>query len=456
MEEDRLRQEIRRNIEVFFNSKGQKRFIPGKTKIQYSGPVYDEEEVKAIMEAILDGWFGVGKRAHEFQRRFAEFLGVEETILTNSGSSANLLAISALMSPQFHRRLSPGDEVIVSALSFPTTFNPIIQNGLFPVVLDIELGTYNIDVGQLEEAVSPRTKAIMLLHNLGNPCDMDAVMALAEKYEIFLVEDNCDALGAKFDGRLTGTFGLLSTLSFYVAHHITMGEGGAVCTSHEDLAKIVLSLRDWGRACPCPICVFSIDPNATCKLRFRSRVGILPPGYDTKYLYTNIGYNFKPLEFQAAMGLVQLQRLPKFIEERKANFQRLYAFFQGYEDFFILPRSLPKAEPSPFAFPLTLKDGAPFTRRELVTYYEECNIETRLFFSGNIVRHPAYLGLRYRPLSDLANADKVMRDGFFLGVYPGITAEMMDYALNKTKEFLERFAVKRGSKGKRAKRDEKG
>jgi len=237
---------------------------------------------------------------------------------------------------------------------------------------------------------------------------------------------------------------------------MTMGEGGAVCTSDEDLAKIVLSLRDWGRACPCPVCVFSVDPNARCELRFRTRVGILPAGYDTKYVYTNIGYNLKPLEFQAAMGLIQLERLPRFIKERKANFQRLYAFFQDYEDFFILPRSLPRAEPSPFAFPLTIKDGATFSRKELVGYYEECNIETRLFFSGNIVRHPAYQGLRYRPISDLRNADKVMRDGFFLGVYPGITEEMMDYVLKKTREFLERFTPKRGSKGRRTKRDAKG
>jgi len=440
VEEKILRQHIRANIDALFSSRGRKEFVPGKTKIQYSGPVYDEEEVKGMLESILDGWFGVGRRTHEFERRFSDFLGVDNTIVTNSGSSANLLAMSALMSPQFHGQLSAGDEVIVPALSFPTTFNPIIQVGLVPVVIDIELGTYNLDSTHLEEAISPRTRAIMLLHNMGTPCDMDAVMAVAREHDLFVIEDNCDSLGAKFGGRLTGTFGLLSTVSFYVAHHMTMGEGGAVCTSDGDLAKIVLSIRDWGRACTCPVCVFSIDPNATCELRFRSRAGILPEGYDTKYLYTNIGYNLKPLEFQAAMGLVQLDRLPGFIEQRKSNFQSLHLFFQEYEDLFILPRSLPKAEPSPFAFPLTVRDTAPFTRKQLVAYYERCNIETRLFFSGNIVRHPAYQGLHYRGIGDLANADKVMRDGFFLGVYPGITEAMMDYVFRKTAEFVERSA----------------
>jgi CDP-6-deoxy-D-xylo-4-hexulose-3-dehydrase len=414
----------------------ERQFIPGVTKIQYSGPSFDDKELVALMDAILDGWFGVGKRANLFEERFSKLIGQSYGVLTNSGSSANLLAISALKSSRFEKRLVAGDEVIVPATAFPTTVNPIIQNNLRPVFVDVAVGTYNIDVDQLDKSISPKTRAILILHNLGNPCQMKRILEIADEHNLYLIEDNCDALGAKYGGQYTGSFGIMSTCSFYVAHHITMGEGGIVLTNDEKLAVILRSLRDWGRSCTCPVCVVVRNPNAQCSKRFKRQFKSLPNGYDGRYVYEEIGYNLKPLEFQAAMGLVQLEKLSGFIAKRNENFAKLYDFFKKYEDFFILPVWEAEAQPSWFAFPLTLQEGAPFNRQDIIKWYEKCNIETRLLFAGNLIRHPAYEGIPIRVVGDLKNADKIMDDSFFLGVYPGVDEEKMNFILEKTEEFL--------------------
>lgn len=435
-----IRTKIRELIREFEMIKSKERqFIPGITKIQYSGPSLDGNELIALTDSILDGWFGVGKRANLFEERFSRLIGQNFGILTNSGSSANLLAISALKSSRFGERLVAGDEVIVPATAFPTTVNPIIQNNLKPVFVDVELGTYNIDVDQLDKSISPKTRAIFLLHNFGNPCQMKRILEIADKHDLYVIEDNCDALGAKYNGQYTGSFGIMSTCSFYVAHHITMGEGGIVLTNDEKLALILRSLRDWGRSCTCPVCVVIRDPNAQCSKRYKQQFKSLPKGYDTRYVYEEIGYNLKPLEFQAAMGLIQLEKLSDFIAKRNKNFAKLYDFFKKYEDFFILPVWEAEAQPSWFAFPITLQERAPFNRQDIIKWYEKCNIETRLLFSGNLIRHPAYEDIPMRVVGDLKNADKIMEDSFFLGVYPGIDEEKMDHILRKTEEFLMKF-----------------
>lgn len=433
-----IRTEINRLLETYHKERLKtKQFVPGKTKIQYSGPIYDHEELQAMVGSILDGWFGVGKNAYQFEKEFAEYLGMKHVILTNSGSSANLIALAALKSNQFKERLEEKDEVIVPALTFPTTFNPIIQNGFIPVVVDVELGTYNPTPEEIGESISEKTRAIVLLHQLGNPNAMDEIKKIAETHRLFVIEDACDALGSRLNGQLVGTFGTFSTFSFYVAHHMTMGEGGALVTNDNRLAWIARSIRDWGRACACSICEVVEDPNKPCP--HKTKGGILPDGYDIRYVYSTIGYNLKPLEFQAAMGRVQLKKLPIFIEQRNKNFHHLLSLFSQYEEYFILPQTIPNAQPAWFAFPLTIRDGAPFTRKELIRYLEECNIETRLFFAGNIIRHPAYLGLNYRTVSNLENADKVLRDGFFIGIYPGITSEQIDYIVDRVNQFMRRF-----------------
>jgi CDP-6-deoxy-D-xylo-4-hexulose-3-dehydrase len=438
MESSEIRSRIRTLIHEYWQERSRhERFVPGETKVQYSGPVYDDEEISAMMDTILDGWFGVGKNARQFELEFSQYLGTRETIVTNSGSSANLIALSALKSNQMKGRMEEGDEVVVAALTFPTTFNPIIQTGMKPVLVDVDLGTYNPNPQLIEESISEKTRAIMVLHQLGNPNAMDQIMKIAEKHRLFVIEDTCDALGSRYDGRYVGTFGSMSTFSFYVAHHITMGEGGALTTNDRSLALICRSLRDWGRACACPVCDIVSNPNLPCL--HKTRGGVLPDGYDIRYVYTNIGYNLKPMEFQTAMGRVQLKKIAGFIEKRNRNFEALRSTFAKYPEHFILPQALPKAEPAWFAFPLTIRDGAPFSRKEILKYLDDCNIETRLFFAGNIIRHPAYLGLQFRTVSNLENADKVLRDGFFMGIYPGITGERMDYVLDKVEQFMKRW-----------------
>ncbi|MCL0088929.1 lipopolysaccharide biosynthesis protein RfbH [Dehalococcoidia bacterium] len=413
-------------------------FVPGQSRINYAGRVYDEREMLNLVDSALDFWLTAGRFEREFTAKLAGFLGAKHIITTNSGSSANLLAIAALTSPKLgDRRLKRGDEVITVAAAFPTTVAPIIQHGLVPVFVDLDLGTYNVNVQQLEAAISKRTKAIFLAHTMGIPFDLDQVLAIARRYNLWLIEDNCDALGAKWDGKYTGTFGHLATLSFYPAHHITMGEGGAVNTDDTQLKQLVTSFRDWGRDCWC-------DPGKdnTCGKRFEQQLGTLPFGYDHKYVYSHLGYNLKITDMQAAVGLAQLDKLPAFIEKRQQNWQRLYQGLKELEEVFILPVIPPRAEASPFGFVLTIKNGAPFNRQQITNFLEGRNIQTRTVFAGNILRQPAFTesAAPYRIAGELKNTDKVMTDTFWIGVYPGLTAEMLDYMIERIREFVREKA----------------
>jgi len=442
LDEKELRDEIFEAIGKIFDLRSkEERFTPGVDLVRYAGAVIDESEVKNMVNAILDGWFGISKYARRFQIEFSRFLGVKSAIITNSGSSANLLAISALSSKRLgDNRLKPGDEVITPALTFPTTLNPIIQNGLIPVFLDVDPETYNVRAEEVEDAISDKTRAIMIPHTLGNPNEMDALCDLSEDHDLYLIEDACDALGSKYDGKYVGSFGEFGTFSFYPAHQITMGEGGALVTNDERLAEIALSLRDWGRACVMPICdpMRCPDrecPKAACAEKKGNPYG-LPDDYDKRYTYVDIGYNFKPTEIQAAMGLAQLEKLPRFIEARRRNFKILYDRFLEYEEFFILPRWLPKSEPCWFAFPLTIREDAPFTRKSLLEWLTKHRVEAKMIFAGNILRHPAYRGICCRVIGDLKNCDYIMWNSFFLGVYPGLTDEKIGYMLDVIEEFL--------------------
>lgn len=422
--ETELRSNVFESVQSYYQFKFQPRpFIPGQTYIPASGKIFNENELLKLVDASLDFWLTTGRYASEFEQRFAEWMGIKHCILVNSGSSADLLALTALTSPKLgNQRLVPGDEVITVAAGFPSTVNPILQNQLIPVFLDITLPTYNIDVSQLEAALSSRTRAIMLAHTLGNPFDVDAVIYFAQKHNLWVIEDNCDATGSLYKGKKTGTFGLIATVSFYPAHHITMGEGGAVLTNNAQLKLIIESFRDWGRDCCC-------DPGKdnTCGKRFDWQLGDLPFGYDHKYTYSHIGYNLKITDMQAAVGCAQLDKLPEFIAKRQQNFQFLYDNLKALEEFFILPEATPKSEPSWFGFLLAVRDSAPFTRRELVQYLEDKRIGTRLLFGGNLLRQPAYKGLNYRVIGELKNSDFTMNNAFWVGIYPGITEEMLNY-----------------------------
>ncbi|MEM7334021.1 MAG: lipopolysaccharide biosynthesis protein RfbH [Chloroflexota bacterium] len=410
-------------------------FIPGETAVPVSGRVFDEDEMQHLVDASLDFWLTTGRFADQFEKEFAQLMGVRHALLCNSGSSANLLALSALTSPKLgDRQLKPGDEVITVAAGFPTTINPIIQNQLRPVFLDVELDTYNMDTAYLEEALSPQSKAIMIAHTLGNPFDLDTIMAFANKHNLWLVEDNCDAVGAKYNGRLTGSFGHVATVSFYPAHHITMGEGGCVLTNRPSLKKLVESFRDWGRDCWCPPGVAD-----TCGKRFEWSLGDLPYGYDHKYTYSHIGYNLKMTDMQAAVGVAQLKKLPHFIKKRQENFARLYEGLRPYQEHLLLPQASPNSEPSWFGFLITVRPEAPFSRNELIHHLESNKIATRLLFSGNITRQPAYQNLDYRVVGDLTNSDIIMNQTFWIGVYPRLTNEMIDYVIETFGEFFEKL-----------------
>ncbi len=398
-------------------------FTAGKTRIPVSGRVFDHTEMQSLVDSALDFWLTTGRFAAEFEKTFAKYLGIRTATLTNSGSSANLLAVTALTSPKLGiRRLRPGDEVITVAAGFPTTVNPILQNGLVPVFVDIELPTYNIDTNLLDAAVSSRTGAIMLAHTLGNPFNLAAVTSFARRNDLWIVEDCCDALGSTYQDRKVGTFGDLSTFSFYPAHHITTGEGGCVLTQNPLLKTIVESFRDWGRDCWC-------DPGKqdTCGKRFTWQLGDLPRGYDHKYTYSHIGYNLKMTDMQAAIGVAQLRKLPGFIEKRKGNFQELRRRLAGLEEFFVLPEPTPESDPSWFGFPLAVRPGGPLTRNAIVDYLEDRKIETRMLFGGNLIRQPAYKDVHYRLPGKLDNTDFVMDQVFWIGVYPDITIETLDY-----------------------------
>ena len=408
-------------------------FVPGESRVHYAGRVFDERELQNMVSSVLDFWLTAGPYARRFERELGRFLGAREVVPVNSGSSANLVAMTTLCSQQIPEGLRPGDEVIVPATSFPTTVNPILQNQLVPVFIDSQLGDYNPDLSQLEAALSPRTRALIFAHTLGNPADMDVVSAFVKKHRLLFVEDTCDALGSTWDGKMVGKFGHLATLSFYPAHHITMGEGGAVYTNRPRLAKIARAVRDWGRDC---YCGYDSPPNGKCGTRFEREVPGIPGFYDHKYFYTEIGYNLKLTDPQAALGLAQLEKLPAFIAARKRNFAYLYAGLRQFEAYLMLPTWHEKADPSWFAFPLWVRDDAPFLRHELTRFLESHQIETRLIFAGNILKQPAYQHINHRVVGDLSGADKIMRGAFFVGVYPGLDLPQLDYIIDTFAAFF--------------------
>jgi CDP-6-deoxy-D-xylo-4-hexulose-3-dehydrase len=406
-------------------------FTPGESAVPVSGKVIDADDLSSLVDSALDGWFTTGRFAADFERKLARFVGVRCASLVNSGSSANLLAVSALTSPKLgERRLKPGDEVITVAAGFPTTLNPILQNRLVPVFVDVTLPSYEIDVSQLEAARSAKTRAVLIAHTLGNVFDLDAVTAFARKHNLWLIEDCCDALGSTWKGRPVGSFGDIATVSFYPAHHITMGEGGAVLTDQPNLQVLIDSFRDWGRDCWC-------DPGKdnTCGKRFDWQLGSLPHGYDHKYTYSHIGYNLKATDMQAALGASQIEKLPHFIERRKQNFRHLYSALKPLEDCLLLPEATPGSDPSWFGFPIGVREDAPFSREELIRALEAKKIGTRLLFGGNLIRQPAYEGCEYRAVGSLPNTDFVMNRVFWIGVYPGLTVPMLDYVAGAITEF---------------------
>ena len=429
---DQLRAAIQElTTEYYKEAFPEKTFTAGESPVPVSGRVFDESDLFAVVEAGLDFWLTAGRFADLFEFKFAKFLGVRDARLVNSGSSANLVAVSVLTSPTLgDRQLKPGDEVITVAAGFPTTVNPIIQNNLVPVFVDIELGTYNVDVSQLEEALGPRTKAMIFAHTLGNPFNVGAVAAFARKHNLWLIEDCCDALGSTFGGRHVGTFGDLATFSFYPAHHITMGEGGCVATNKPQLTKLIESFRDWGRDCWC-----APGKDNTCGKRFDWQLGTLPYGYDHKYTYSHIGYNLKATDMQAAVGVSQLAKLPHFIERRKENFKYLKAVLKPLEELLILPHSEPDSDPSWFGFPIGVRPDLSFKRDDLTRALNDRKIGTRLLFGGNLLRQPAYEGCEYRVVGDLPNTDFVMNNVFWIGVYPGLTTEMLDFVADTILSF---------------------
>jgi CDP-6-deoxy-D-xylo-4-hexulose-3-dehydrase len=401
-------------------------FVPGESFVPYAGRVFDEDELVHLVDSSLDFWLTTGRYATKFEKEFARFFGRREAILVNSGSSADLVALSTLTSPKLgDRALKRGDEVITVAAGFPTTVNPIIQNRLVPVFLDVHIPTYNVDVTQLEEALSPRTRAVMIAHTLGNPFDLNAVTAFVKKHNLWLVEDCCDALGSTYDGKQVGTFGDLATVSFYPAHHMTMGEGGCVLMEKPMLRTIAESFRDWGRDCWC-----EPGKDNTCGKRFKWELGQLPCGYDHKYTYSHIGYNLKVTDMQAAVGVAQLKKVPGFIEARRKNFRLLKEGLRDLEEFLILPEATPNSDPSWFGFPIGVRENAPFTRDQVTAHLEQHKIATRLLFGGNLVRQPAYSGIEKRVIGTLPNSDFVMNRVFWIGVYPGLTGPKIDYILS--------------------------
>lgn len=430
-----LREEIFAKVSEYYKKVHEPKlaFTAGESRVQYAGRVWNEHEMINMVDAVLEFWLTAGRNAKTFEEKLGDFIGVREVIPVNSGSSANLVAMTTLCSPQLKRRLLPGDEVITPSVTFPTTLAPILQNRLVPVLVDAELGTYNIDVNQLEAALSPKTRAMFITHTLGNPIDMDTVAAFAKAHDLLVIEDTCDALGSTYDGKSVGTFGHLATLSFYPAHHITMGEGGAVYTNSRRLAKIARTVRDWGRDCWCE---YENPPNGKCGIRFEREIDGIEGYYDHRYYFTEIGYNLKITDVQAAMGVAQLDKLPSFVQARKRNFNLLYQGLKRWEELFILPTWLPKADPSWFAFPITVRDSAPFDRTTLTRYLEEHKVETRMLFAGNILKQPAYRNIECRVIGDLPVSDQVMRSTFFVGVYPGLTAEKIDYILSIFERFI--------------------
>jgi CDP-6-deoxy-D-xylo-4-hexulose-3-dehydrase len=435
---DELRDQIREMVRDYYREAFPERpFVPSLSAVPVAGRVFDEQELELLVDSSLDFWLTTGRFAEQFERGFADFVGVREAVLVNSGSSANLLALTALTSQKLRdRRLRPGDEVITLAAGFPTTVNPIVQNGLVPVFVDVQLPTFNVDVTYLEAALSDRTRAIIFAHTLGNPFDLGAVTAFVKKHDLWLIEDCCDALGSTYRGQKVGTFGDLSTVSFYPAHHITMGEGGCVLTNKPQMRTLVESFRDWGRDCWC-----APGKENTCGKRFDWQLGELPHGYDHKYIYSHIGYNLKATDMQAAVGVAQMKKLPAFIEARKRNFAYLVAGLKDTEEYFVLPEATPDSDPSWFGLPLLVRETAPFSRTALMEFLNSRKIGTRQLFGGNLVRQPAYADINYRAASDLQTSDRVMNQAFWIGVYPGLTPAMLDYVLETMNEIALKGVV---------------
>ncbi|KRW64902.1 lipopolysaccharide biosynthesis protein RfbH [Pseudomonas sp. TTU2014-066ASC] len=433
MTPENLRQEISQLVEQYANlALAPKPFEPGQSVIPPSGKVIGARELQLMVEASLDGWLTTGRFNVEFERRLAEFIGIKYLITVNSGSSANLVAFSTLTSPKLgDRAIKKGDEVIGVAAGFPTTVNPIVQFGAIPVFVDVDMKTHNIDADLIESAITPKTKAIMLAHTLGNPFNLSKVKALCDKYGLWLVEDCCDALGATYEGKMVGTWGDIATLSFYPAHHITMGEGGAVFTNNAELKTIAESFRDWGRDCYCaPGC------DDTCGKRFGQQFGTLPAGYDHKYVYAHLGYNLKITDMQAACGLAQLERAPEFIATRKRNFALLKERLASLTDFLEIAEATPNSDPSWFGFPVTLKESSGVQRVDLLKFLDQSKIGTRLLFAGNLTRQPYFEGIEYRVVGKLTNTDRTMNQTFWLGVYPGLNAEHVEFIGEKLEEFF--------------------
>ena len=436
---EQLKQEIlektKEYYELVHKPQQEKEFIDGESRVNYAGRVFDETEMQYLVDSSLDFWLTYGDYSKKFEKQLSKFLNVIWTFLVNSGSSANLLAFYALTSPLLKdRQVKRGDEVITVAAGFPTTITPIVQYGAVPVFVDMELTNFNIDVTQLEKALSPKTKAIMIAHTLGNPFNIKAVKEFCDKHNLWLIEDNCDALGSMYDGRPTGTWGDIGTSSFYPPHHMTMGEGGATYTDNMLLQKIMLSMRDWGRDCWCESGV-----DNTCNSRFSKEFGSLPKGYDHKYVYSHFGFNLKVSDMQAAVGVAQLEKFPTFVEKRKENFKKLYDGLKDLEDL-ILVQTQPLSDPSWFGFMITLKDETKFSRNDISQFLESNNIQTRNLFAGNILRHPLFDEMientDYRVIGELPNTDKIMNDSFWIGLYPGMGDDAIDYMIKKIRSFI--------------------
>ncbi len=439
-QQEQLKQEILQKTKEYYElvhkPQQDKEFVAGTSRVNYAGRVFDEKEMTYLVDSSLDFWLTYGDYSKKFEKKLSEFLGVRWSFLVNSGSSANLLAFYTLTSPLLkERQVKRGDEVITVAAGFPTTVAPVVQYGAVPVFVDMELTHFNIDVNELEKALSPKTKAVMIAHTLGNPFDLKAVKAFCDKHKLWLIEDNCDALGSTYEGKPTGTWGDIGTSSFYPPHHMTMGEGGATYTDNPLLKKIMLSLRDWGRDCWCES---GIDN--TCGARFTQEFGTLPKGYDHKYVYSHFGFNLKVSDMQAAVGVAQLEKFPSFVEKRKENYQKLYEGLKEIKELSLV-EAQPNSDPSWFGFMMTLKDGVKFTRNEIVEFLENSNIQTRNLFAGNMLRHPMFDSLveneEYRVVGELPHTDKIMHDSFWIGLYPGMGDDAIDYMIQKIKEFTK-------------------